>query len=99
MVVLVFMERDLPVVVGMLLGAGIVVSHVQMKRGMGVTAGESNRQQQDDAAQEQGPRHGTITFLRSVERGSEFRIARRGQKVKPGPISVIARLSGRIAGR
>jgi hypothetical protein len=56
----------LAVVVGMLLGAGIVVSRVQMKRGMGVAAGERERQQQDDAAREQGPLHGTITDLRKV---------------------------------
>jgi hypothetical protein len=51
----------------MLLGARLVVRAVQMKRGMGVAAGESERQQQDDAAQEQGPLHGMITFLRRVE--------------------------------
>jgi len=39
------MERCLSVVVGMLLGAGLVVSTVQMKRGMGVAADESDRQQ------------------------------------------------------
>ena len=47
------MERCLSVVVGMLLGAGLVVSTVQMKRGMGVAADESERQQQNQAAQEQ----------------------------------------------
>ena len=87
MVVLVFMERDLPVVVGMLLGAGIVVSGVQTKRGMGVAAGESERQQQNDAAQEQGPVHGTITFLRRVRKGSESRIAQDRLSVKPAPQS------------
>ena len=51
--------------VGMLLGAGLVVSAVQMKRGMGVAADESDRQQQDQAAQEQGWLHGTGTQLRS----------------------------------
>ena len=55
------MERRLPVVVGMLFGAGLVVSAVQMKRGMGVAADESERQQQDQAAQEQGSLHGTGT--------------------------------------
>ena len=39
------MRRCLPVVVGMLLGAGLVVSAVQMKRSMGVAADESERQQ------------------------------------------------------
>ena len=52
------MERRFTVVVGMLLGAGLVVSPVQMKRSMGVAADESERQQQDQAAQEQGPLHG-----------------------------------------
>jgi hypothetical protein len=37
-----------------------------MKRGMGVAAGESERQQQDGAAQEEGSLHGTITNLRKV---------------------------------
>jgi len=54
------------VMVRMLLRAGIVVSGVQMKRSMGVAAGERERQQQDDAAQEERPLHGTITFLRKV---------------------------------
>jgi hypothetical protein len=34
-----------------------VVSPVQMQRGMGVAGDESDRQQQDQAAQEQGPLH------------------------------------------
>jgi len=85
MVALVLMERDLPVVVGMLLGAGIVVRGVQMKRGMGVAARERERQQQDDAAQEQGPLHGTISDIRGKLDKTESRIARRGRKVKPGP--------------
>ena len=34
-----------PVVVGVLLGTGSAVSDVQMKRSMGVAAGESERQQ------------------------------------------------------
>ena len=59
------MERRLPVAVGMLLGAGLVVSAVQMKRSMGVAADESERQQQDQATQEQGSLHGTGTQLRS----------------------------------
>ena len=66
MIVLVLMERSLPVVVGMLPRAGVLVSPVQVKRSVGVAAGESERQQQDDAAQEQGPLHGTITDLRKV---------------------------------
>ena len=55
------MRRCLPVVVGMLLGARLVVSAVQMKRSMGVAADESERQQQDQAPQEQGSLHGTGT--------------------------------------
>jgi len=39
------MERRYTVVVGTLLGAGLVVSIVQMKRSMGVPADESERQQ------------------------------------------------------
>ena len=44
-VMAVLMKRCLSVVVSMLLGAGLVVSSVQMKRGIGVAAGESDRQQ------------------------------------------------------
>jgi hypothetical protein len=44
-VVVVLMERCLSVMVGMLLGAGLVLSIVQMKRGMGVAADQSERQQ------------------------------------------------------
>jgi hypothetical protein len=47
------MEGRFSVMVGMLLRAGLVVSTVQMKRGMGVAADESERQQQNQAAQEQ----------------------------------------------
>ena len=39
------MKRRFTVVMGMLFGAGLVVSTVQMKRGIGVAAGESDRQQ------------------------------------------------------
>ena len=39
------MERGLSVMVGMLLGAGLVVSTVHMKRSMGVATDESDRQQ------------------------------------------------------
>jgi hypothetical protein len=63
-VMTVLMERCFSVVVGMLLGAGLVVSTVQMKRGMGVAADESERQQQDQTTQEQGSLHGTSTELR-----------------------------------
>ena len=38
------MKRRLPVMVGMLLGAGLVVSVIEMKRGMGIAADESERQ-------------------------------------------------------
>ena len=44
-VMAVLMERCLPVVVGMLLGTWLVMSIVQMKRGMRVAADESDRQQ------------------------------------------------------
>ena len=44
-VMAVLMERCLSVMVGMLLGTRLVVSIVQMKRGMGVAADESDRQQ------------------------------------------------------
>ena len=44
-VMVVLMERCLSVVVGMLFRAWLVVSIVQMKRGIGVAAGESDRQQ------------------------------------------------------
>jgi len=57
------MERRLPVMLRMLLRAGLVVSIAQMKRGMGVAADESERQQQDQAAQEQGSLHGANTYL------------------------------------
>ena len=46
-VMLMLMGRCFPVVVGMHFGAGLVVSAVQMKRGMGVTADEGERQQQN----------------------------------------------------
>jgi hypothetical protein len=39
------MERRFSMMVGVLLGAGLVVSAVQMKRSMGVAADESDRQQ------------------------------------------------------
>ena len=39
------MEGRFTVVMGMLLGAGLVMSTVQMKRGMCVAANESDRQQ------------------------------------------------------
>jgi hypothetical protein len=54
------------VMVGVLFKAGLVVSVVQMKRGMGVAADESERQQQDQAAQEQRSLHGTSTLLRRI---------------------------------
>jgi len=63
-VMAVLMKRCFSVVVRMLLRAGLVMSTVQMKRGVGVAADESERQQQDQAAQEQGSLHGTGTQLR-----------------------------------
>ena len=56
----------LAVMVGVLLGAGLTVSGVQMKRSMGVAARQRERQQHDQAAQEERPLHGTITDLRKV---------------------------------
>jgi hypothetical protein len=53
-----------PVMVGMLLRAGLGVSDVQMKRSMGITVRKRERQQQDQAAQERGAFHGTIMYLR-----------------------------------
>ena len=47
MVMAMLMDRRFPMMVGMLLGAGLVVSVIQMKHGMGVAADESDRQQQD----------------------------------------------------
>jgi hypothetical protein len=60
-VVAMLMERRFSVMIGMLFGAGLVMSTVQMKRSMGVAADECDRQQQDQAAQEQGSLHGTGT--------------------------------------
>jgi len=56
---LMLMERRFPGVVGMLLRARDVVRVVQMKRSMGVATDESQRQQQDQAAQGQGSLHAT----------------------------------------
>jgi hypothetical protein len=55
------MGRRFTLVVGMLFGAGLVVRAAQTKRGMGVAADESERQQQDQAAQEQRSPHGRAT--------------------------------------
>ena len=66
MVMAMLMDRRFPMMVGMLLGAGLVVSVIQMKHGMGVAADEGDRQQQDQAAQEQGSPHGTSTQLRRL---------------------------------
>ena len=41
------MKRRLSVVMGLLLGAGLLVNAVQMKHGVGVAADESERQQHD----------------------------------------------------
>jgi len=55
------MERCLAVVVGMPLGAGVAVNTAQTKRSIGVAADESERQQQNQAAQQQGSLHGRAT--------------------------------------
>ena len=47
-----------PVVVGVLLRAGLGVSGIQMQRGMGIAARKRERQQHDQAAQDQGSLHG-----------------------------------------
>jgi len=57
------MERRLSVMVGVLFGARLVTSGVQMKRSMGVAAYESERHQQDQAAQERGSLHLANTYL------------------------------------
>ena len=61
------MKLCLSVMAGMFPGTGLVVSVVQMKRGMSVAADESDRQQQDQATQEQGSLHGRGTQLRGFE--------------------------------
>jgi hypothetical protein len=86
----VLMKRCLSVVVGVLLRAGLVVSTVQMKRGMGVAADESERQQQNQAAQEQGSLHGTSTQVRDFEFFPHPPIAQGRLKVKSGPVSASA---------
>lgn len=50
------------VMMGMFLGAGLGMSDVQMKRGMGIAGRERERQQQDQAAQKEGPLHGTMMY-------------------------------------
>ena len=90
------MGRCLPVVVGMLFGAGLVVSAVEMKRGMGVAAHEGERQQQNQAAEKQGSLHGTGAQLRSFGNVPESRIAQGRLKVKPGPVNAWAGVRGGI---
>jgi hypothetical protein len=48
---------------GVLFRARRVMSVAQMKRSIGVAADESERQEQDQAAQEQGSLHGANTYL------------------------------------
>jgi len=62
-VVMTLRERRLSVMVGVLFGARLVMSGVQMKRSMGVAAYESERHQQDQAAQERGSLHLANTYL------------------------------------
>ena len=86
--------------VGVLLGAGLGVSGVQMKRGMGIAAGERERQQQHNQAAQKGrPLHGTITDLRKVGQGPESRIAQDCPLVKPAKISVTAGFCSGIGGQ
>ena len=84
------MKRGLLEMVGLLLSAGLVMSTVQMKRGVGVAADESERQQQDQAAQEQGSLHGTSTELRDFEFFSNPHIAQGCLKVKSGLVRASA---------
>ena len=60
-VMVMLMKRRLSVMVGMLFGAGLVLRVIQMKRSVGVAAAESEREQEDQAAQGQGLLHGTAT--------------------------------------
>src|SRR6516164_2198587 len=90
------MERCLSVMAGMLFGAGLVVSIVEMKRSMGVAADESDRQQQDQAAQEQGSLHGMSTELRRFRILPESGIAQGCLKVKPGPVPAPVGVTGCI---
>ena len=73
------------VMVSMLLGAGLGVSDVQMKRGMGIAARKRERQQYHQAAQEERPLHRTITYHRRVGKVRISRIAQGRLKVKLGP--------------
>ena len=90
------MERRFTVVVSMLLGAGLVVRPVQMKRSMGVAGDESERQQQDQVAQEQGPLHGTGTQLRRFWILPESGIAQGRCKVKLAPVTAPVAARGGI---
>ena len=54
------MKRRPPVMLGMLLGAGLVVSVIEMKRGMGIAADESERQHQDTQSEKQPPHRGRV---------------------------------------
>jgi hypothetical protein len=54
------MKRRPPGMLGMLLGAGLVVSVIEMKRGMGIAADESERQHQDTQSEKQPPHRGRV---------------------------------------
>src|SRR6516165_5206750 len=85
----------------MLFRAGLAVSAVQMKRGMGIAADESKRQQHDEAAQEQESLHGTGRQLRRVPKrlgflhstrplegeGSPHRVCRRRRWSQPSTMA------------
>ena len=60
MVMAMLMDRRFPMMVGMLLGAGLVVSVIEMKRGMGIAADESERQHQDTQSEKQPPHRGRV---------------------------------------
>ena len=63
-VLMLMMRQAFSAVVRVLLRARLSVSGNRMKRGMGIAADESERQQDDKAAQEQGSLHGASTELR-----------------------------------
>jgi len=63
-VLMLMMRYAFSAVVRVLFRARLSVSGNQMKCGMGIAADESERQQHDEAAQEQGSLHGTSTELR-----------------------------------
>jgi hypothetical protein len=62
-VLMLMVRRGISAVVGVLFGARFGVRGIQMKRSMGIAARERERQQDHQAAQEQGSLHGMSTQL------------------------------------